>query len=137
LSAPESGYVSQTRHRVAMVDVDLVQINFTAYFRWMDLGYVQLLSDLGHPLSELLASGMGTPVVDARCNYLAPVGLDDVVDARTWVSNVGRSSYLVNHEFVCRGTPVARGVLKHVWIGLQPQQSLSAPEWLRSAAVTD
>ena len=53
-----------THHRVLMTDVDLVQVNYTRMFVWMDHGFTQLLHDLEHPSSTLLRHGWSTPVVD-------------------------------------------------------------------------
>ena len=35
-----------THHRVLMSDVDLVQVNYTRMFLWMDHGFTQLLQNL-------------------------------------------------------------------------------------------
>jgi hypothetical protein len=35
-----------TRHRLLMTDVNLVQVNYTRLFVWMDHGFTQLLHDL-------------------------------------------------------------------------------------------
>jgi 4-hydroxybenzoyl-CoA thioesterase len=118
-----------------MIDVDLVQINFSTYFRWMDLGYHALLRSLGHPLSEILADGHATPVVDVRCSYHQPVSLDDVVDATASIDTVGRTSYSVRHEFRHEGISVATGHVTHVWIAAgPPPASQPLPDWIREAA---
>jgi len=119
-----------------MIDVDLVQINFSTYFRWMDLGYHELLRSLGHPLSEILAGGHATPVVDARCSYHQPVTLDDVVNATASIEAVGRTSYSVVHHFRHDGTTVATAHVTHVWIAPgPPPASQPLPDWIREAAV--
>jgi YbgC/YbaW family acyl-CoA thioester hydrolase len=125
---------ARTVQTVGMVDVDVVQINFATYFRWMDLGYGALLRMLGHPLSTILARGNATPAVDARCQYLTPVSLDDRVDCASWIAEAGRSSYTVAHRFELEGTLVAEGQLAHVWISTSPAVSAPLPAWLRSAA---
>jgi 4-hydroxybenzoyl-CoA thioesterase len=124
---------ARTVQTVGMVDVDLVQINFATYFVWMDSGYGALLRMLGHPLSTILAQGYATPAVEARCEYLRPVGLDDRVDCASWISAAGRSSYTVAHRFEHEGMLVAAGQLTHVWITASPAASAPLPAWLRSA----
>jgi YbgC/YbaW family acyl-CoA thioester hydrolase len=133
MSQRPSSRITQT---VAMVDVDAVQINFVAYFRWMDYGYLDLLRKLGRPLSTLFPDGVSTPAVDARCSYLRPVNLDDVVDLTTYVSSVGRSSYIIEHRFEHAGEPIAIGRITHVWISTvtTPHSATAAPDWLRAAA---
>jgi YbgC/YbaW family acyl-CoA thioester hydrolase len=123
-------------HTVAMVDVDAVQVNFSVYFRWMDEGFIALFKQLGHPLSEILGAGLGTPAVDATCNYLRPVGLDDVVEATSKIGAVGRSSFVVEHRFEHGGEQIAQGSLKHVWIRQgTPAGAAPLPDWLRAAGL--
>jgi YbgC/YbaW family acyl-CoA thioester hydrolase len=131
----ESGLrVAVTEHRVTMADVDRVQAHFGAYFRWMDAGFHALLTLLSHPLSEILAGGHGTPVVDVWCSYLAPVGLDDVLTLRTAVASTGVSSFIVEQQMCVKQTLVARARTTHVWITLAPtNRSTPLPEWLREA----
>jgi acyl-CoA thioesterase FadM len=130
-SCPQAGLT----HHVAMVDVDLVQINFSVYFRWMDLGYGALLRELGRPLSEILDDGHGTPAVDARCSYLRPVGLDDRVEATAWIERAGRTSFTVAHRFQHDGETVAIGTVTHVWIVVgPPAAAVPLPDWVRRAA---
>ncbi|MDP9823671.1 acyl-CoA thioesterase [Nocardioides massiliensis] len=119
-----------------MIDVDLVQIHFASYFRWMDLAYSRLLADLGHPLPAILADGRGTPVVDAQCTYLSPVGLGDVVDVCSRVERHGRSSYIVRHDFEHAGRAVATGQVTHVWAVLDGSGAMSepVPDWIAAAA---
>ena len=118
-----------------MIDVDLVQIHFASYFRWMDLAYGRLLVELGHPLASIFRSGHGTPLVNSSCNYRAPVGLGDVVDVTTWIEHVGRTSFVVRHDFSRDGRPVAAGETKHVWLSTADGQASSAPipAWLADA----
>jgi YbgC/YbaW family acyl-CoA thioester hydrolase len=117
-----------------MADVDAFQAYFGAYFRWMDDGFHELLNILGWPLKTILASGCGTPTVDARCSYLQSVGLDDVVEIRTQVGDVGRSSFAVEHAMTIDGETVAEGLVKHVWVEVDPQQrAVPMPAWLRTA----
>jgi acyl-CoA thioester hydrolase len=127
------GMTARLHHRVGMIDVDAVQINFAAYFRWMDMGYMRLLSELGHPLSSLLEAGASTPAVDAHCSYRTPARLDDIVEAHCWISEVGRSSYFVRHEFFRDQTKVAEGHVKHVWIQMPDAKPIDVPAWLREA----
>lgn len=121
-------------HTVAMVDVDAVQVNFTAYFRWMDEGFIALLGELGHPLSAILAAGFATPAVDATCNYLKPVGMDDRIESISWIGRTGNSSFVVEHRFEHEGEVIARGRLTHVWIASGPPAAAAPlPAWLREA----
>jgi len=128
--------VTTTHHRVLMTDVDLVQVNYTRMFVWMDHGFTQLLHDLQRPQSRLLLEGCSTPVVDAHCTYLRPVTLDDEFDLVSQVIEVGRSSFLVGHDFIDATGLFARGECRHVWIRTHPQHAaMAVPDWIRQALV--
>ena len=128
--------ITTTRHRVLMTDVDLVQVNYTRMFVWMDHGFTQLLHDLEHPQSALLRQGWSTPVVDSHCNHLRPVTLDDGFDLVSQVIEVGRSSFVVGHDFIDATGLFARGECRHVWIRTHPQHTaVPVPDWLRRALV--
>jgi YbgC/YbaW family acyl-CoA thioester hydrolase len=123
-----------THHRVLMTNVDLVQVNYTRMFVWMDHGFTQLLHDLEHPASTLLRQRRSTPVVDAHCNYLRPVTLDDEFNLVSQVIEVGRSSFVVGHDFVDATGLFARGECRHVWIRTHPQHTaVRVPDWLQRA----
>jgi YbgC/YbaW family acyl-CoA thioester hydrolase len=125
-----------THHRVLMTDVDLVQVNFTRMFLWMDHGFTQLLHDLGHPSSALLRQGWSTPVVDSHCNHRRPVTLDDEFHLVTRVIEVGRSSFVVGHDFIDEAGLFARGECRHVWIRTHPYHTpIAVPDWIRESVV--
>jgi len=118
-----------------MVDVDLVQVNFAAFFRWMDISYQELLVELGHPLSAILSSGYATPVVKAECNYMAPVTLNDEIEVTAEVAKVGNSSYSVVHRFNSHRKLIAEAEVRHVWVSIGPPQvAVPVPDWLRSCS---
>jgi YbgC/YbaW family acyl-CoA thioester hydrolase len=131
-----SPHVTTTTNLVGMVDVDLVQIHFASYMSWVDHAFSELLEELGRPLQDILSTGWGTPVVDLHCSYRSPVGLGDRLLTRTWVDQVGTSSFTVRHEFSCQDRLAAVVDARHVWIrsenGRPSPQPL--PAWLLEAA---
>jgi YbgC/YbaW family acyl-CoA thioester hydrolase len=123
-----------TQRRLTMGDVDAVQVYAPQYFRWMDQGTTELLVALGHPLRDLLAAGYGMPAVKALCEYVAPVGLDDVLTCTSWIGRAGTSSVDFVHEFTCGERAVARGVMTHVWVEMSDgQRPVPVPDWVREA----
>ena len=135
--AASNGMTTATStHRLTMGDVDAVQVYAPNYFRWMDQGTQKLLIALGHPLTDIFASGFGMPAVKAACEYFSPIGLGDVLEWTTGVSRVGTSSFDMSHEFRCSGRYVARGVFTHVWIEIgDRQRPRPVPDWLRAAVM--
>lgn len=59
-----------TQHRVLMSDVDLVQVNYTRMFLWMDHRFTQLLHDLHHPQSTLLRQGATGCFARGECRHV-------------------------------------------------------------------
>ncbi|MCF1592538.1 acyl-CoA thioesterase [Streptomyces muensis] len=127
--------MSVTLHRrVTMVDVDLVQVNFARFFYWMDAAYAELLVDLGHPLSQVIAEQKATPAVRSRCDYRRPVGLDDEFRIRAAITRVGTSSYTVSFRFEDAEGLFALGAVDYVWVNTLPRQhSAPAPPWIAAA----
>jgi acyl-CoA thioesterase FadM len=71
-------------------------------------------------------------VVDARCSYMGRVLLDDIITIRTHLSEAGRSSFRVRHEFRRDEDVVAEGVLIHVCVDRGTRATVPVPDWLRA-----
>jgi acyl-CoA thioesterase FadM len=80
-------HVHTARFPVAMSEVDVAQIHFTAVHRWMDRGLSTWLAEIGHPFTRILETGPGIPIVETRCTFLGRILLDDVIDQRTWAGS--------------------------------------------------
>lgn len=129
-------YVHTNRFRIAMAEVDVAQIHFTALFRWMDRGLSEWLAAVGHPFTDLLRSGPGIPVVDASCRFLGRIRLDDELTLRTWMADLGRTSIRSRHEFRRGEQVVAEGGLVHVCVDRGTRAPVPVPGWLRAHATS-
>lgn len=134
---PERGsenHGARQRFRVAMIDVDIVQIHFAAYFQWMDRGLQEILSQPGAmSTAQMLAAGFGTPMVAIQCTFSKPARLGDIVEAYSHIIRCGRSSFDVEHLFLnAQGERLARAVTTQVYIELASQRPQPLPEWLRA-----
>lgn len=130
-------YIHSHRFLIAMSEVDVAQIHFTALFRWMDRGLSEWLWHAGHPFTDLLADGPGIPVVDAHAQFRKRILLDDEIELRTWIAAVGTSSFRSRHWFVRHGELVADGELIHVCLDRATRTTVPAPDWLRELATSD
>jgi acyl-CoA thioesterase FadM len=74
----------------------------------------------------------GFPVVASQAEFLAPAGMDDVLEVRTWVTRIGRTSLRLRHEIVrieAEGERLlARGREDRVYIGRDASGGLKARE---------
>ena len=131
-----AAYVHRRTFRVVMSEVDVAQIHFTNAFRWMDRGLSEWLAEIGHPFTSVLQTGPGIPIVDARCEFLGRILLDDMIEQATEVGGVGRTSFRSRHVFTRAGETVARGELVHVCVDRETRATVAVPDWLRERAVT-
>jgi acyl-CoA thioesterase FadM len=51
------------------------------------------LRTIGHPFSQLLYDGIGTPAVHTAASYHAPIRVDDLLELELRVVAVGNTSY--------------------------------------------
>jgi acyl-CoA thioester hydrolase len=127
-------HVHSATFRVVMSEVDVAQIHFTAVHRWMDRGLSTWLAEIGRPFTDILVTGPGIPIVESRCTFLGRIMLDDVIDQRTALGGVGRTSFRSRHTFAREGEVLARGELVHVCVDRVTREPVPVPGWLREAA---
>src|SRR5215204_3648123 len=111
------------RVQVGWGDCDPAGIVFyPRFYAWMDMGSHALARQMGIPREATLPPGpdfLGFPVVGAQAQFMRPALIDDVLEVRTWVARVGRSSFSLRHEIVRidSGEIVARGRDDRVFVG--------------------
>ena len=117
------------RVQVSWGDCDPAGIVFYPRFSaWMDSVSHLLARRLGIPREAMLPPSpelVGFPVVAMQAEYVAPARIDDVLEVRTRVARVGRSSLSLRHEIVRleqdgRETLIARGREDRVYIANTP-----------------
>jgi 4-hydroxybenzoyl-CoA thioesterase len=131
----EVGYVA-VRVQVGWGDCDPAGIVFyPRFYVWMDMGSHALARRLGIPREATLPPGpdmLGFPVVGAQAQFVRPALIDDVLEVRTWVARVGRSSFSLRHEIVRIGSAseelLARGRDDRVFVGRSAQGGLQSRE---------
>jgi 4-hydroxybenzoyl-CoA thioesterase len=88
------------------------------FFEFFDWSTAQLVHfALGLETSSLAAAyGVaGIPLVDTRANFLRPSRFGEEVEIVSEVTNVGRSSFEVDHKLFNRGELAVDGHEKRVW----------------------
>ena len=98
-----SNYLS-VRVQVGWGDCDPAGIVFyPRFYAWMDTVSHVLAREMGIPRESMIPPGsdlVGFPVVGTQARYLSPARMDDVLEVRTWVARVGRTSLALRHEIV-------------------------------------
>ena len=130
-------HVHTATFRVVMSEVDVAQIHFTAVHRWMDRGLSEWLAEIGHPFTQLLETGPGIPIVETRCSFVGRIMLDDVIDQRSEIGGVGRTSFRSRHLCTRGGETMARGELVHVCVDRESRETVPVPDWIRAHAVPE
>lgn len=98
-----------TRFRARYAETDVMGVIHNAtYFIYTETGRVEYLRNLGMDYRTMEASGVIIAVVDARCTYKASAFFDDLIEVRTWISEIRRSSLGFGYEIwrVEPGEPV-------------------------------
>jgi 4-hydroxybenzoyl-CoA thioesterase len=101
--ASAANYLS-VRVQVGWGDCDPAGIVFyPRFYAWMDnLSHV-LAREMGIPREAMLPPNLeplGFPVVGTEAQYIAPARMDDILEVRTWVARIGRTSLSLRHEIV-------------------------------------
>jgi 4-hydroxybenzoyl-CoA thioesterase len=130
-SGGSSSYLS-VRVQVGWGDCDPAGIVFyPRFYAWMDTVSHVLAREMGIPRGSDM---LGFPVVGTQAQYLSPARMDDLLEVRTWVARVGRSSLSLRHEILRleadgSETPIAHGREDRVFIS-------HGPDGLRSRELT-
>jgi 4-hydroxybenzoyl-CoA thioesterase len=133
---PSDGNYLSIRVQVGWGDCDPAGIVFyPRFYAWMDAVSHVLAREMGIPREAMLppcSDLVGFPVVGTQAQYLAPARMDDVLEVRTWVARVGRTSLSLRHAIVRlepdgSETPIANGREDRVFIthapdGMQPRE---------------
>jgi 4-hydroxybenzoyl-CoA thioesterase len=115
---PHDGNYLSVRVQVGWGDCDPAGIVFyPRFYAWMDIASHVLAREMGVPRESMIPPSsdmLGFPVVGTQAQYLTPARMDDMLEVRTWVARVGRSSLSLRHEIMrieADGalTPIARG----------------------------
>jgi len=133
--AGERRYLA-VRVQVGWGDCDPAGIVFyPRFYAWMDMVSHVLAREMGIPRESMIPPGtdmLGFPVVGTQAQYLIPARMDDVLEVRTWVSRVGRSSLSLRHEIVRvddgSGELLVRGREDRVFIGRDDRGSMRSRE---------
>jgi acyl-CoA thioesterase FadM len=88
------------RFHVTMSDVDATTaLYYASPMLWAGRMLTDWRLESGRPVSAMLASGQGTPVVRAEVTYTRPMRLDDEVEATMWFLERSRRTFTLACRF--------------------------------------
>lgn len=113
-------FTHATRTEVQFGDCDPAGIvYYPTYFRYCDNATVALFaSALGQGKRDWLAAygAAGIPMVDTGARFIAPSTFGDVLDIRSEVTELGRSSFGILHTISKGGAITVEAREKRVWV---------------------
>mgnify|MGYP003633200064 FL=1 len=131
-----------TRIEIQFGDCDPAGIvYYPNYFRFFDNATAALLSAAFkmHKRHWIAHHGIvGIPMVDTGAKFSRPSRFGDVVEIRSEITDLGRSSFGVRHSLFNEGEIAIEAHEKRVWVGRDPQDSekiisLPIPDDVRAA----
>ncbi|UCG75688.1 MAG: acyl-CoA thioesterase [Gemmatimonadota bacterium] len=122
--------------RVRWSDVDFAGIIFYgAYFRFFELGEMELFRAAGLPYSEVFERfDIWLPRVHLDCDFKYPARLDDELTVAAYFTRFGTSSISINFDVLHRGarTLAATGHVVLVCTGRDPIKPRPLPQEVRA-----
>lgn len=122
-----------TRMPIRWGDMDAYgHVNNTVYFRYMEQARVEWSEGLQVPVRP---GGAGPVIINASCTFLIPMNYPGMVEVRTFVGAVGRSSCQTYVEMCIEGDErlYAQGAAKVVWMDTQTGKSVPLPDNVRAS----
>jgi YbgC/YbaW family acyl-CoA thioester hydrolase len=113
-------------------------IFYPTYFRWMDAASWAFLRRAGYDPKRMREEHIAMPLVDARCDFLAPALHGDACEVRSRILRLGGKSFVVGHEIRrLDGAVLAQGVETRVWARFTngpgtPLKGAAIPESLKA-----
>ena len=107
-------------------------VNNTVYFRFMEQARVEWIEALQVPVRP---GGAGPVIINASCTFLIPMNYPGMVEVRTFVGAIGRSSCQTYVEMRIEGDEriFAEGAAKVVWMDTQTGKSVPLPDHVRAS----
>jgi acyl-CoA thioester hydrolase len=123
----------QHSFRVMTYDIDFAGIvSNISYIRWLE-DLRNLFAEQALSIGDALQRGIAPALMRTEIDYLAPVRFPDIVTGRMWMTEQGRSKWVLAAEFQSQGTNqiVARAKQIGVFISLETLRPVRLPEEYR------
>ncbi|UTW03165.1 acyl-CoA thioesterase [Amphritea atlantica] len=108
-------------------------VNNALYMRYLEEARVQFLADIGAAMS---GNGTDPVIINVGCTFLRPVSYPATMIIKSYVGEIGRSSFMVWYELSTTDNPdqlCSEGYSKVVWMDHQTGRSVPLPETIRTA----
>lgn len=114
---------------IAWGDMDaLGHVNNVRYLDYFQEARIEWLAGIGIEMQN----DTGPVVIHIACTFLKPVIYPATLTLHSRSGEVGRSSFVIEHELFQNGERVAEGLSKIVWVHYKKGQSVPIPDALRA-----
>jgi acyl-CoA thioester hydrolase len=125
------GRYYETGVNVRLSETDALGVVYYAqYFVYFDIARQEMLRSSGLTLKKLREKGLSFVAGEASCRYLRPLGFDDRLRLRVWVSRIGSSSVTYRHVIMRGREKAAEGRVTDVLVDSQGRPA-SLPDDIR------
>ena len=125
--------VSTTRMTIRWGDMDAMgHVNNAVYFRYLEQARIEWLTAIGCAPDPL---GEGPVIINAQCSFLKQLKYPGELEIKTFVGQLGRTSFETFHEIRRLDTPEllnAEGAAKVVWVNFPLEKSAPLSDALRA-----
>lgn len=108
-------------------------VNNALYMRYLEEARVQFLASIG---ADMRGNGTDPVIINVGCTFLRPVSYPATVIIKSYVGEIGRSSFMIWYEVSTTDNPdqlCSWGYSKVVWMDHQTGRSVPLPEMIRHA----
>ncbi len=127
---PPPRFATQLRVRYAETDAAGV-VYYANYLTYFEVARVELLRELGLPITEVEARGVLLPVVEAHLKYIRPAHLDDLLEIALGIRSVGPASFVCDYEITRDGLLLIAGWTRLAVCERDSGSAAPMPPWLR------
>lgn len=85
------------------------------YFTWFEIARTEYLRSFGIAYKDMEKKGVFLLVASASCKYKSPARYDDIVVARTWISEMKNTSLKFEYKLHVSDRLIATGESVHVF----------------------
>lgn len=107
-------------------------VNNALYMRYLEEARVQFLAEIGAAMD---GNGIDPVVINVGCTFLRPVNYPATMIVKSFVGEIGRSSFMVHYELATTDAPdtlCSEGYSKVVWMDHKTGRSVPLPDKVRN-----
>jgi acyl-CoA thioester hydrolase len=124
--------IHEYSRRIRLNEVDAQGIMYYAVALILfDEARIELLREVGFQLREEITKGREFRSVKCEVEYMSPITFDEVVNIRTLIDRLGRSSVTYYHEVESNGNTKLRGKVVDVFVDKKIEKAIDLPSNLR------